>query len=576
MTNYISMLTLAQCERPEAQLALNDGPDTTAHSQQVYMKATDVQSTAESLALPKTAHWYTCVGWAILTKTSTDLPTAEDKERATPAIDYFEKAIELDPRAWPAHAGLGQCHGAGLADYTKGIKSFKDAMAVMQGDVGIGGMVTRFQSIIGSWSLHHPETAVQAAKDAFNGLLDFPYPPDIQDRRLFNQTVKNYIQAMSDAKQHEDIEKFSRRLSGAKVSYYSKSIWACFVEDWRINAMGDSEGQMFSLLSSLSNAPNGAAMVSLIQSGVSELDFPGYGRTFSPMTFMTTAQWIQWLYEHSAPSHDFLEMCRKLLHGYDGLQYVARDWHQIISFIAVTHLKRAIAAHHAGLDTTDDIAKLQELGQRKHHMKPYPEAFFAKSLYGLWRHEFTTPPDPDWKPDSRPAILEALASLTEDDAFKRQSAYSLLGEALLRANDLKNAEIALGLTLGPLAAYQLAQREQRPWTALPATCLLSGWTIFWNCDAPYGCATLQWEYEEVWFCRMCYNTNFCGGCVRKVKGDDGYGDEEWRARSHCSRDHDLVRLFPLGEEVLRMVEGITKGEMGEFDAWLKGVREDWE
>jgi tetratricopeptide (TPR) repeat protein len=535
------------------------------------MAATDVPSTAESLVLPKTAHWYTCVGWAILTKTPTDLPKPEDQERAVCAIDYFEKAIEMDPGAWPAHAGLGQCYGAGLADYAKGIRSLQDAIAVMQQTADLGGMVTRFQAIIGSWSLHHPETAVTAAREAFNGLLGLPYPRDIQDRRLFNQTVRNYLQAMCDAKQHEDVEKFGLRLSNAKVEFYSKSIWACFLEDWRIDEIGASEDRISSLLGNLTNAANASAMVCLIQSGVSELDFPGYGIAFSPVTFMTTTQWIQWLYEHSAPSDDFLEMCRKFLQGYEDRQYVARDWHQIIGFMAATYLKRAITAHHSGLDTTADIANLQELGRRKHHMKSQAPADFAMSLYGLWRHEYCSTNDDEWKTYMRPAIIEALAALNDDDAFKRQSAYARLGESLLRAKDLENAHMALGLTLMPLQAYQLAKQEQREMTPLPVESIFTGWYVFWKCDAPFGCETPAWEYEEVWFCRMCYNTNFCGSCVKKVK--EGEGD--WAARCHCSKDHDLVRVFPLGEEVKRMVENVTQGESGEFDVWLGKVREEW-
>jgi tetratricopeptide (TPR) repeat protein len=570
ISNSTCTLTHLQCERPPAQLAANEAA-AVYHNPKVDMTAIGIQSTAESLTLPKTAHWYTCVGWAILAKSPTDLPTTENQERAAIAIDYFEKAIEIDSGAWPAHAGLGQCHGAGLADFVKGIKHFQDAIRVMDNNVVLATMVSRFQSIIGSWSLHQPETAMQAAREAFNGMLHFPYPRDIQDRRLFNQTVRNYIQAMCEAKHYEDIEEFGTRLSIAKVEFYSKSVWACFLEDWRIDEIGASEDRMSVLLNSVSNAPNAAAMISLIQGGVSELDFPGYGLTFSPLTFMTTSQWIQWLYEHSAPSEDFLEMCRKFLHGYEDLQYTARDWHQIISFMAVTYLRRAITVHHSGLDTASDIAHLQELGQRKHHMRAHDEAYFAKSLYGLWRHEYCSPNDNEWKTYMRPAINEASTALINDDAFKRQSAYARLGESLLRAKDLENAHIALGLTLMPLHAYQLAKREQREIISVPKTSLFVGWCVMWNCDAPFGCETPSWEYEEVWFCRMCYNTNFCGECVKKVKD----GDAEWKARCHCSKDHDLIKCYPLSEEAEKMVESLTKGETGEFDAWLAKVKAEW-
>ena len=95
----------------------------------------------------------------------------------------------------------------------------------------------------------------------------------------------------------------------------------------------------------------------------------------------------------------------------------------------------------------------------------------------------------------------------------------------------------------------------------------SGFECPWGCDGP--CETPQESYAEIYFCRVCNEVRFCEKCIVLVRNDE----LPFRV---CAEDHPFVRVFPMIEEARRVTDALVERRFEVQQAWLEGLRKDWE
>ena len=95
---------------------------------------------------------------------------------------------------------------------------------------------------------------------------------------------------------------------------------------------------------------------------------------------------------------------------------------------------------------------------------------------------------------------------------------------------------------------------------------------YYSCNA---CGQNASSKAELWFCEMCYDTNFCGECLEGVKTRS-------LEQRFCSPDHRWYRAWPLDREKFKEVAKEIAVERGDGEVvlelrpeWLQSLREEW-
>ena len=94
-----------------------------------------------------------------------------------------------------------------------------------------------------------------------------------------------------------------------------------------------------------------------------------------------------------------------------------------------------------------------------------------------------------------------------------------------------------------------------------------GFGLWWTCDGP--CETPRSSYAELYFCHLCYDVCFCEKCRLLVEGNK----MPYRC---CSKDHPLLRVFPLTEEARGIVDTVIEGRFEVQQQWLEDLKETWD
>ena len=91
--------------------------------------------------------------------------------------------------------------------------------------------------------------------------------------------------------------------------------------------------------------------------------------------------------------------------------------------------------------------------------------------------------------------------------------------------------------------------------------------LWWTCDGP--CETPSSSYAELYFCRVCYDICFCEKCRLLVEANK----MPYRC---CSKDHPLLRVFPLTEEAKNVADAIVEGQYEVQQQWLDELKKAWQ
>ena len=94
-----------------------------------------------------------------------------------------------------------------------------------------------------------------------------------------------------------------------------------------------------------------------------------------------------------------------------------------------------------------------------------------------------------------------------------------------------------------------------------------GFDLWWTCDGP--CETPSESYAELYFCRICYDICFCEKCRLLVEGDK----MPYRC---CSRDHPLLRVFPLTEEAKDIADALIERRYEVQEHWIDELKKAWD
>jgi hypothetical protein len=164
---------------------------------------------------------------------------------------------------------------------------------------------------------------------------------------------------------------------------------------------------------------------------------------------------IRWLNDMSDEQEYVIELCEKVIEIIDaGDEMVQQNswWHRdtLADLLAMLYLKTAIVEKAEGRSPKSIIAQLDGLAYHQQGSKRYVRASFPALCMGEWLNRYEGADKTSWQAYIRPSVKQALYLLSDNDPWNDQSAYAKLGRALLCADDVENARIALGVTMRPL------------------------------------------------------------------------------------------------------------------------------
>ena len=94
----------------------------------------------------------------------------------------------------------------------------------------------------------------------------------------------------------------------------------------------------------------------------------------------------------------------------------------------------------------------------------------------------------------------------------------------------------------------------------------AGFNIFWICDGI--CSGGSSSYNELHFCRVCYDTCFCEVCILLVR--DGT-----MPHHSCAADHEHVKAFPLTEDAVKITDALIERRFEMQQVWLDKLKQEW-
>ena len=184
-------------------------------------------------------------------------------------------------------------------------------------------------------------------------------------------------------------------------------------------------------------------------------------------------------------------------------------------------------------------------------------------------------------------VVSGISLLSDTDPDNDAYGFKTIANALMHINDELNALSAWSL-MGPPQRY--FPEPEKPLSNGDATDsenkLPNGDTeelppvepLGYSCDG--SCRKeFQWA-DSMWFCKVCYDVNFCDECLEKVKNGT-------QSRYVCSADHQWLLVSSLADEFQETGKGRVRvgGEIkdgrrigGNFvavDAWLNDLKDAW-
>lgn len=179
---------------------------------------------------------------------------------------------------------------------------------------------------------------------------------------------------------------------------------------------------------------------------------------------------------------------------------------------------------------------------------------YPSMLWGRWLREYGNVEEAKWRKCFRPRILEKLGMLDDNDPSNDTRALTELVPTLFQANHRDDAVAILAGLFTPLEALLQEHAEQEEDHVLVDRAMLDDKTtstqantlIEQQITSTIGPASTQlgtnpkshlklqikkeaWAYschncrhyvhqcEEFFFCEICYDKNFCGACLTRVK-----------------------------------------------------------
>lgn len=552
------------------------------------------------------------------------------EEHTRKAIEYFTKATELAAGAWVAFEGLAVCYGENLGLYEDGVRLMDEAIGFLPQTESFSGIDFYLRSKMGAWLRHLGDTgkALQASKTAYEGSLELFYPTGMASDHHILLSIRNYIEAMFDARKFEDILDFIDDLDARPTGEMGRSLWIVFL---RAQFADRYDAMLFHKLRGIGRSLGRERTVAIIK-GSTERAVPLVPDAFStPGSLWLAIQCIEWLYKTSSTPENAATLLEKVITIIDDSDEMTQQdcWLQRDSATAILgyhYLHTAICEKIIGKDPSSAILKLDNLAHHQQGGKRYIRASFPALAMGKWLHEYTHADEKTWMSYIKPSVKRALHLLSDNDPWNDQQAYAQLGQALLCANDVGNACIALGVTMKPFeelrddfhedttgsddsnkaqelheatkevredanlrieqpsaeadkhgetndeADYHPDQDDPNADPKEPENSKYAGFELIWSCD---NCSAsrnkLQDPYRELHFCRMCDDVCFCESCIGPLRdGELGFATD-----STCSNDHEHVMVFPVTQEAKALTDALLEKRFEVQEKWLEQLWKTW-
>lgn len=513
----------------------------------------------------------------------------DSEEYTNRAIEYFRKALDLSPQAWVAMEGLAVCYGTNLGDYSTAVQIMNDALRNLPSELGVE---FHLRAKMGNWlrQLDDLEEYLRVTRLNFEESRNFPYwssNPVGQHHTML--TIKNYIEALYRSRDFDGLLDAIHELDSRPTGEDNITVWLAFLQ---AQLDDDYDIDLFDKLGALSRAPNYTHVVEFLDQSVQRA-----ADLRTETIAVTTNQWMakmgaEWLSTYSTQEHarGFCELVIQLINQSDSGAQQEASWlyKRIANMLGALYFKDAFTTKQAGCDTVSIVDSMRGLALHQQGSQQYYRATYPAMLLGLWLHEYGGASESEWMAAITPSVLRALYLLSDDDPWNDQDAYGELGAALLYANDVDNAQIALGITMKPIEDAQNKvdrnednEQDDTAKDEVPNESMASqntttdvmeainekyaGFILRWSCDGT--CDKEQNEYRQLHFCRFCWDVCFCEDCLPLVKNEE--------ISTVCSKDHEHVQIFPMSSDAKRIADALVEKRYEEQVEWLEELKQRW-
>lgn len=554
-----------------------------------------IEQVAKSQHLSEDEYWHVGVAWTIM--------AGKNSTYTHKAIEYFEKAISLaeigeknlgravGPTAWVAYEGLGRCYGDNFRQPQLAIDFMQKAIEALPQvflDVGVD---LYFKARIAKWQLQigcsfDQFDAMPITENGYKRSHEYVYGANIVSDALIMDSVLQYIEVLSLKKAYGRIGEVIRDLAARQTLHPGCSLLNCLLRyrlsDWEFR-------RLMSIISMTAYQVQDDGFLGFLKETFKSIAYVDKNGIYTWFDLRLAARSSEFLERHCKDWTDAASIYKSILHVVDQgnvayQQRMAPLRTQAASFVSFCHFTEAVSARVSGSKIPRaSVSKLKAFAMEGRKSKEDFCAAYPALLYGIWLRDHQNNSPDRWRRCFKPSITHALHLLADDDPWNDHNAFVQLGEALMMANDLENASIALGLTMKPLddiqhppSAYDRPvmggldpNRQRSASIAKPINPEYTGFGFEHRCDGV--CDPNKEDYAELWCCQICEKVYFCGDCYPLIKNQNTETDRY----VVCSPSHPHVRAYPLSPEARTMVSALENGDLDVYHRWLERLKTEW-
>lgn len=379
---------------------------------------------------------------------------ADEPPYTEQAIEYFNKALELKPGGWMAMEGLARCYGDNLYEYETAIDWMKTAINNLPHTEDLEGIDFYLETRISDWKLQlgQDEEAVESARAAYEGSQGFRYGTGSASDVSVLRTIKHYIMALYRTEDYSTITKLLYELDSIATWEENRSLWIVFLREqydsyYRIN--------IFDKVGTIVRATKDDALAEFMEASIKEAVELNTDTISEAQPVWLATQAAEWQYHYAREPEESIDLYENIVTLIDQSNEVVQHSHAAYRTSAAGQLSSmyfnaAKSAYNEGTDYSTPVSKMENLAKHKQGSKRYYRASYPALVLGRWLREYAKADEETWKAAIKPSVKQALYLLSDDDPWNDQEAYCQLGQALLLADDILNASIALGITTKPI------------------------------------------------------------------------------------------------------------------------------
>ena len=376
------------------------------------------------------------------------------------AIEHFRKAVELKPGGWMAIEGLAICYGDKLHEFETAIEYMEDAKRYVPQMEDFQRVGFQLEARISGWKLElgNDQESVDTAQIAYEGCREFVYGRGIAGKMAGVDgsiliSIKYYTEALYRTGRFNRFIELLYELDQRPTCGQHTSLWAVFLQaqsnEWSNNLIFDKIGEITRIVKSDELQ---VFMRASIRKSI-KLDADSIAQGDAHIWLADQA--AQWQYSYAPQREESIELWENIVALVDQSngnvqQSQAAYRTSAADYLSIMYFDAAKKSRNNGGDFSAHISKVKNLAKHKQGSKQYYRASYPALVYGMWLHEYANAEEEVWTECIRPSIKQALYLLNDEDQWNDQRAYEQLGQALLLADDVLNASIALAVATKPL------------------------------------------------------------------------------------------------------------------------------